>query len=277
MMSKAGLLGADAIILDLEDAVPLADKETARLFVRDSLAQLARQRSRVWVRINALATGMADEDLGWIVQPGLAGIVLPKVESASDVRQFASTTTSLENERGLGRESIKLMPILESAKGVLAAREIAAADPRVIALAFGALDFTRDMGIRLTREGSELQYARSYVAIVARAAELLAIDTPFIDLADPERLAIDAKSGRDLGFRGKLLIHPAQVPVVNQVFSPAEDEVLYARKVVEAFHEAERQGFGAISLDGKMIDIANYRQAEELIALADALAGIEKI
>jgi citrate lyase subunit beta/citryl-CoA lyase len=219
---------------------------------------------------------MADEDLEWTVQPGLAGIVLPKVESASDVRRFADTITNLENKREIGRDSIKLMPILESAKGVLAAQEIAAADPRVVALAFGALDFTRDMGIHLTREGYELQYARSYIAIVARATGILAIDTPCIDLADPERLAVEAKSGRDLGFRGKLLIHPAQVSIVNQVFSPAEDEVSYARKIVEAFYEAERQGFGAISLDGKMIDIANCRQAEELIALADSLAGKEK-
>lgn len=276
MICKAGLLGADAIILDLEDAVPLADKETARLFIRDSITQLARQRSQVFVRINALTTGLADDDLDWIVQEGLAGIVLPKAESASEIQLLARMIAKLEDQHGLERESTKLVLILETARGVHAAQETAAADSRIIALAFGAVDFARDMGINLTRDGAELLYARSYIAIVARAERLLAIDTPCIDVADRERLAFEAKSARQLGFRGKLLVHPSQVSSVNQIFSPTEDEVAYARKIVAAFRDAETQGFGAILLDGKMIDVANYRQAVELIALADAVARMER-
>jgi len=141
-----------------------------------------------------------------------------------------------------------------------------------VAVAFGAVDFTREMGIHLSREGTELFYARSHIAVTARAAEVQAIDTPWIDVADREGLVRDSERGRQLGFRGKLLIHPNQIETVNQVFSPSEDEIEYARKVVKAFKEAEAEGVGAISLEGKMIDIANFRQAEELIAWAEAIA-----
>jgi len=134
------------------------------------------------------------------------------------------------------------------------------------------VDFTRDMGINLSREGTELFYARSHIAVAARAAEVQAIDTPWIDVADREGLVQDSERGRQLGFRGKLLIHPSQIEPVNKVFSPSEDEVEYAGKVVEAFSEAEAKGLGAISLDGKMIDVANFRQAQDLIALAEAIA-----
>lgn len=271
MIYKAGTLGADAIILDLEDAVPMAEKETARIFVRDSIEQVAVGGAQVFVRTNAFTTGLAEEDLKWTLQPGLNGVVLPKVESRDEVLEAERLITALEKERGLEPGSLALVPSLESALGVVNAYEIATASRRTVALAFGALDFTRDMGTSLSREGTEVFYARSRIAIVARAAGIQAIDTPWIDIADQEGLVQEAKTVRQLGFRGKLLIHPSQIEPVNRVFSPSEDELDYARKVVKAFKEAEAEGVGAISLEGKMIDIANFRQAQNLIAWAEAI------
>jgi citrate lyase subunit beta/citryl-CoA lyase len=272
MIYKAGTLGADAVILDLEDAVPLAEKETARIFIKDSIEQVAAGGVQVFVRTNAFLTGLAEEDLNWIVQAGLDGIVLPKAESKDDVLEMGKLIAALEEERGLEPGSLVLIPSLESARGVVNAHEIATASKRTVALAFGALDFTRDMGTSVSREGTELFYARSRIAIVARAAGIQAIDTPWIDIADQEGLVREAKAVRQLGFRGKLLIHPSQIEPVNRVFSPSEGEVEYARKVVKAFKEAEAEGVGAISLEGKMIDIANFRQAQDLIAWAEAIA-----
>lgn len=276
MIQKAGTLGADAIILDLEDAVPMADKETARIFVRDSIEDLSAKGTDLLVRINALTTGLVEQDLEWVVQKGLIGVVLPKAESKEDTLQIARLIDQKEKEKGIEPGSLALIPILETARGILNVYEVAMASQRVIVVAFGAVDFARDMGISLSREGTELLYARSRIAISARAAGVQAIDTPWIDIADKEGLVQEAKMARQLGFRGKLLIHPSQIEPVNRFFSPSESEVEYAKKVVEAFQRAEARGLGAISFEGKMIDIANFRQAEELIALAEAIAQKER-
>jgi citrate lyase subunit beta/citryl-CoA lyase len=272
MIQKVGTLGADAVILDLEDAVPMAEKETARALVKDSVGQVAAGGSQVFVRVNALITGLTTEDLRWVIQSGLTGVVLPKTESGQDVLEVVRLIDESERERGSEPGSLALMPQIETATGVLDAREIATASKRIIALNFGSLDFTRDMGTTPSLEGTEVFYARSYIAVVARAARVVAIDTPWIDIADRQGLIEEAKMARQLGFQGKLLIHPSQIEPVHQVFSPSEDEVAYARRVVEAFREAEAQGVGAISLDGRMIDVANARQAQELIARAEATA-----
>ncbi len=276
MIQKAGTLGADAIILDLEDAVPMADKETARIFVRDSIEDLSVKGPDLLVRVNALTTGLAEQDLDCIMQEGLVGIVLPKVESTDDLVKVARLMDQQEKKKGIEPGTLALVPILETARGVLNADEIATASQRVIAVAFGAIDFARDMGISLSREGTELLYARSRVAMSARAAGVQAIDTPWIDIADKEALVQEAKMARQLGFRGKLLIHPSQIEPINPVFSPSESQVEYAKKVVEAFQRAEARGLGAISLEGKMIDIANFRQAEEVLSLAEAIAQRER-
>jgi citrate lyase subunit beta/citryl-CoA lyase len=270
MIAKAGALRADAVILDLEDSVPPDDKETARLFVRDSIRETARRGSRVFVRINAPATGLSREDLEWAVQPGLDGIMLPKSESAEDVISLSAELAKKEAERGLEKGSLAIVPLLESARGVVNAAAVAAASPRIAAVAFGGVDFSRDMGLNLTKEGTELLVPRANIAIAARAAGVLSIDTPCIDVNDPGRLAAEARAARGLGFRGKLLIHPSQVGLANEAFSPTAEEVATARRVVEAFEKARAAGSGAISLDGKMIDQANYRQAKDCLAWAEA-------
>ena len=276
MIRKAGTLAADALILDLEDAVPMSDKETARTLVRDSIAELSAKGLDLIVRVNALSTGLAGQDLEWVAQEGLVGIVLPKVESRDDVLAFARLIDQQEKKKGKEPGSLLLIPILETAKGVLNAYEVSMASQRIIAICFGALDYARDMGVTLSREGTELLYARSRLAISARAAGVQAIDTPWIDIADEEGLVREAEMARRLGFRGKLLIHPGQIEPVNRVFSPSQPEVEYATEVVAAFQASNARGVGAISLEGKMIDIANFRQAEDLLALVEAIAAQEE-
>ncbi len=276
MIRKAGTLGADAIILDLEDAVPMAEKETARMFVRDAIGDLSMSSADVFVRVNALTTGLTRQDIETVIQKGLVGIVLPKVESKDDVFEISRFMRREEKIKGIEPGSLALIPILETAKGVLNAQGIATANGRVVAIAFGAIDFARDMGIVLSREGRELLYARSLVATSARAAGVQAVDTPWIDIADKDGLAREASAGRQLGFRGKLLIHPSQIEPVKLVFSPSKSEVEYAEKVTKAFQGAQAQGLGAISIEGRMIDIASFRQAEELLSLVEAIAEREE-
>jgi citrate lyase subunit beta/citryl-CoA lyase len=221
-------------------------------------------------------TGLTAEDCEFVVQKGISGIMLPKVESQNEVLEAEKIIGELERKRGLEPGSITLIPTIETAKGVVNAYEIASSSKRVVAIGFGAVDFTRDMGVSLSKEGTELFFARSYVALAARAAGTQAIDTVFIDLADKEGLVKDSMLAKQLGFKGKFLIHPSQIEPVNRIFSPSEKEIEYAKKVVQAFKEAEAKGLGAASLEGRMIDIAVYRQAEDLLKLAEAIAEKER-
>jgi len=273
MIAKSGDRGADAVILDLEDSVPIPDKETGRLFVRDALADVAAGGSQVYVRINALSTGLADDDLAWIVRPGLSGIVQPKAERASDVTDLCARLDALESEHGVNAGTVRVVPLIETALGVENAGDIAGASERVVAVAFGGVDFSRDMGVELTPQGAELAYPRARIAVAARASGVLAIDTPCLQVRDDDRLTADTRAARQLGFRGKLLIHPSQVDTVNELLSPSDNDVAYARKVVDAFEAARAKGLGAISLDGKMIDVANFQQAKDVLAAADAIAA----
>ena len=271
---KAQTLIADAIILDLEDAVPLEEKETARVFIRDSLNLFDKTTIQVFVRVNALTTGLTEQDLEVVTQEGLQGIMLPKSESKKDILELEQLIAHLEHKNNLEEGFLTIIPLLETARGILNANEIATASKRIIALAFGAVDYGRDLGITISSEGTEILYPRAQIAITARAAEIQAIDTPYIDILNEEGLVQDTEAAQRLGFKGKLLIHPNQIERVNQVFSPSEAEIEYARRVVQAFQEAK--GFGAISLDGKMIDHANYQQAMELLAFSERITKPDK-
>ncbi len=271
MIQKVINLPTDAIIFDLEDSVPMADKETARQLVCDSLQTAAQNDTCILVRVNAPDTGLFDDDLDSVVQPGLSGIVLPKAECAKDIKVLSAKLDQLEKDRNLEPSSVCIVPILETAKGVIHAYDVASACPRIAAVAFGGVDFSRDMGITLTKEGDELAYPRAQIAVCAKAAGVLAIDTPCIDVRNIEQLNVEANTAKQLGFTGKLLIHPAQIGPVNEVFSPTEAQAEYAQKIIAAFEQAQTQGLGAISLEGKMIDVANYRQAKDLLASYEAI------
>ena len=266
MIDKARHLPADVLILDLEDSVPQSEKASARAMVRESIAGMALAGQQVFVRINSMASGLAMEDLEAVIVPGLDGINQPKPATASDVNAVADTIERLEKERGIAGGHIKLLPWVE----------IASASPRVVGIVFGAEDFALDTGIMRTEEGDELLYPRTMVVIAARAAGVSAIDTPHNNYKDETGLAREATLARNLGFDGKFLIHPGQMEPVNRIFRPTGEEIARARQVVAAFEEAEAQGLGATSLNGKMIDTPIASQARRLLTITDAIARREE-
>ncbi len=272
--SAKRVVEADAIILDMEDAVPIDDKETARWFVRDAIKGLKEVGHFVVVRVNSIPSNLIEDDIEVAVQKGVDAIMLPKAESRDDV--LALEDMLLREERAKGLEPIGIMPLIESARGVLKASEIALASERVMALAFGAADYLRDLGrsyFALSPDEYELLFPRVQLVLAARNANVYAIDTPYLGLIiDLEGLAREAKIALNLGLKGKMCIHPSHVRVINEVFTPSEKEVELARKVVKAYEEAIKQGLGASSVEGRMIDKATYDQAKQLLALVDALA-----
>jgi len=275
MVEKASDLPADAIVLDLEDSVPLAEKANARAMASDAIAGRVLAGQRVFVRINSLASGLLEQDLEAVVIPGLAGINLPKPGSADDMRKVVAIIDRLEMEREIEKGHVRLTPWVETARGLLNAFEIASASPRIVGIIFGAEDFTLDTGMKRTETGDELLYPRIMVVIAARAAEVIAIDTPYNDFRDEDGLIRETTLARQLGFQGKYVIHPSQIEPVNQAFRPSPEEVEEARRVVEAFDEAEAQGFASTSVDGKMIDTPIASRARRLLTVAESIARRE--
>jgi citrate lyase subunit beta/citryl-CoA lyase len=280
MITKAATLPVDAVIFDLEDAVPLPDKETARIMVRDSVKAVKAGGVHVFVRINALTTGLTAEDINVVGIDGLDGILLAKAESGSDVIETSNMLGNVEKNLGLETSSIRIIPLVETAKGIINVYEIASSGERVVAVGFGAGDYYRDLGLSvasLTPEQNELLFARSQTVVASRAAGVSALDTVFFgQLTDREGLMKETLLARQLGFKGKMVIHPTQIEVVNQIFSPSLEEAEESRKIVAAFEEAQSRGLGAVSLDGKMIDIMNYRQARDMVDFVDLIAGREE-
>jgi len=263
------IYGADCVLLDLEDSVPPSEKAAARILVKHLLAAVPFTEE-VWVRINPLEVG-GREDVEEVLLGRPHGICLPKAESADDVRELSGLLSRLEAERGFEEGTMWIMPILETGRGVLHAEEIAMADPRVAMLAFGAEDYTRDVGA--LRSGPSLLFARSQIVAAAAAAGIQASDTVFGDVDDEEGLKEESELARELGFDGKGAINPRQLPTIHAVFSPSEAELERAQAIVDAARGAEERGLGVVALDGRMIDRPVLDRAIRLIKYADRLTG----
>ncbi len=263
-LEKAKELQADVIIYDLEDAVPLQEKAKAREMVKEALCN---NREKVqFVRVNDPSTDFFLDDLSAVAGPDLAGILLPKAASKEQILLTDGLLTQQEKKLGLQYGTLEMVPIIESALGLLHAYEIASANGRVKRLAFGSVDYTLDIGAQLTKEGTELLFARSQLVVVSRAAGIESpIDAVYIHLNDHEGLAEDAKLARQLGFYGKLVIHPDQIQVVNGVFSPTKEEIEDAKRIVEAFDQALASGLAAIQIDGRMIDYPVAERAKRIL------------
>jgi citrate lyase subunit beta / citryl-CoA lyase len=274
-VANALSLNADAVILDLEDAVATAEKRGAR---DDVVSAFARpRRPLLYVRVNAADTEFCYGDLVAIVRPGLDGIVLPKVESASALATIDWLLTQLERERGLASQAIDLIPIIETARGLSGLDVILAAGTRVKHIAFGAGDFTLDVNMAWSRTEAELAFARARIATASRAAGLEPpLDTVWVDLADEEGLETSAHTALGFGFQGKMCIHPRQIGTVNRVFTPGEAEVAYAERVVATFAEAEAAGSAAIQLDGKFIDYPILYRAQRVLKKVAAIRAKEE-
>lgn len=265
MVAKSLGLGADAVVWDLEDAVPLAEKDEARKTIRNALATLPPDSVPVYVRINSVGANMLAADLKGIVHPNLFGVMLAKTESPAEVARVEYLLAELESKNGVKPGQIKIHCILETCLGALRAHEIAGSSPRVDGVSFGAEDFTLDLGTSRSRDGIELMHARGAIALAAGAAKVMAIDTVFSDLNDEEGLTTECRVARQMGFRGKFAIHPKQVEVINREFSPSEKEIVFAEKVVEAFTRAQAENIGVITVDGKMVDPPVVERAKQLL------------
>lgn len=269
-VAKVFEVGADAAILDLEDAVANARKVAARPLVRAAMQR--PHTSRGYVRVNGAHTEYCFGDLMEVIRAGLDGIVLPMVESAQQVQTVDWVITQVERENGLPAGGVDLIPLIETAAGLRAIDEIARAVPRVRRLAFGAGDFTLDLNVRWTAEESELYAARTTIVIASRAAGLEPpIDSVWPHLQDPEGFKRSSALAAGLGFQGKLCIHPSQVPVVNELFAPTPAEVAQARRIVEAFDEAEKKGLAAIQVDGQFVDYPVVYRARRVLDFAQSV------
>jgi citrate lyase subunit beta/citryl-CoA lyase len=268
----------DVAILDLEDGVPPDEKDRARAAIA---AVLGRRSSgggpARYVRVNR-GPAARDADLAAILRAGLEGIVAPKIDHPDEIAALARELDGRENAAGIARGSIRLVPSIESARGLLEAPAIAARSDRVIALLFGAEDFARDLGLPAEREAeaAELLYARSAVVVAAIASGRQAIDGIWPDVTDGDGLRRDAVQARRLGFVGKSLIHPAQIETVNEIFSPSVAEVSYAGRVVDAFEEARSKGEGAVALDGKLLDQPIVERARRTLMLHKSVSSKER-
>ena len=275
MIINGNYLGSDAVIFDLEDAVAPDQKDAARLLVRNVLRSIEFDLVETIVRINSIDTPYWQADIHEILPQKPNIIMLPKTGCAADVLAVDAYLTEMEEKLGYEKNAVRLMPLIETALGVENAFAIASASDRVTALFLGAEDLTADLRCQRTKEGREIDYARSRLVVAARAAGVDVYDTPFTDVNDDEGIVADAAYAKSLGFTGKASISPRHIDAINTVFSPTKKEILYAYEVMEAIALAKEQGKGAIALRGKMIDAPIVNRAQQTIAAAEAL-GIRK-
>ena len=275
MLINGNCLGADAVIFDLEDAVSPNEKDAARILVRNTMRYMDFRGCEIIVRINSIDTAYWQKDIDEILpyKPGL--VLLPKTGCAQDVLEADAYMTQVEEKLGLEKNTVGLMPLIETAMGVENAFAIATASKRVKALFLGAEDLTADLQCQRTKESREIEYARTRLVVAARAAGVDVYDTPFTDVNDDEGIWKDARCAKGLGFTGKASISPRHVEVINSVFSPTQKEVDYAYEVMEAIQLAKEQGKGAIALHGKMIDAPIVARAQRTLDMAKAL-GMER-
>lgn len=266
-IDKAFASAADAVIVDLEDAVATSEKAAARTALAAVLAGAPARPA--WVRINAVGTPFCHQDLLAACAPGAAGILLPKVESAEQVRLVDWLLSSLEREHGLPDRGIALAGIVETALGLQRVGEIAGACPRLRRLMFGAVDLAADLAIDIADDAGATAQARFAIACASRAAGLDApVDTAYTEISNLDGLRATTMKAKALGYAGKACIHPVQVEIVNAVFTPSAAEVEWAGRVVEAFEAAERQGLAAVALAGQMLDYPVVERARRLLARA---------
>ncbi len=265
-------VGADAVILDLEDAVPVAEKVETRGAVTDALKR--PRNCPGYVRVNAYGTPFCYGDILAVTGPWLDGIVLPMVETPAQLQSVDWLLAQLERDRGMAPGTIDLMPIVETGRGLDAAAAIAGAGTRTRRLSFGAADYTLDVGMRWSVDESELAHARAALVLASRIGGIEPpVDTVFVHIRDEENLRRSARTVRDLGFQGKLCIHPDQIAPVNEIFTPTAEEVAEAEKIVAAFTEAEAAGSASIQVDGRFVDYPVVDKARRILALIERIRG----
>ncbi len=269
-VEKAAQLDADCIVMDLEDGVAFEQKVSARQVTHDALTQIAFGKRERLVRLNSPRTALFTDDFRATVDAQPDGYVIPKVEDAGELQAISAALDVIEHQHEWQSERIRLLAVIESARGVINLREIAASTRRLDALMFGAEDFAADVGARRTVGGEEVLYARSSLIVAAAAFGLQAIDIVCFDLQDMAAFERECAFGRQLGYSGKMAIHPRQLEPINRIFAPSADEIAHAQRVVTAAAEAQSRGLGAFALDGRMVDQPVIVAAEKTLQRARA-------
>ena len=274
-ISKAANMEVDSIVMDLEDGVALNRKDEARQTIGEALRTLDFGRTERLIRLNPPATNLFTADLQATIDVQPDGYVIPKVEIVEQVQMVSRYLAEAEQTHNWPEGSIRLLALIETARGVMNLGQIGPASRRLEALAFGAEDLVGDIGARRTRAGWEVFYARSAVVTAAAAYDLQALDTVFIDLNDLEGLEEECRFVRQLGYTGKMAIHPRQVEVINRIFAPSPEEIEQALRLVQAHETHQAAGTGAFELDGKMVDMPMVRAAERILEKARAVGLLD--
>lgn len=277
MMADCMIYGADTILLDLEDSVSLSEKDAARYLVKYALRYLDFGNTEVAVRINGMDTPYWQEDIKKIIPEKPDMIRLPKAETKEQIKRLDEEISMIEERSGIKVGNTKIMVSIESAKGLKNAYDIATASLRMVAVAIGGEDFTADLGVKRTREGNELLVARGELVLAAKAAKVDVIDSVFSNVDDEEGLRMETERAKAMGFTGKSVINPRQIPIVHDVFKPTQEEIEEAIKITGAIEEARKKGSGVISLNGKMIDKPIVEKAQRILELAKTLGLVEEV
>ena len=264
-LEKAKKLQADIVCFDLEDSVPDNEKVNARNLIKSALKSRKSYGSSIFVRTNSPTSGKIPSDLKEVVQKGIDGIVIPKVNNVKEMQKIEKILSKLEKSRKL--KPIQIIPSIESAEGVVNTYNIASFGKRVSAVVFGVFDLLNDLGVEYTKEAEGAAYSRTKIPVDTHAAGVVAIDAIWQDLKDSNGFEKDCKLGKSLGYSGKSIIHPDQISVVHKLFHPNKSEILWAEKVCKVYLESTKKGKGATTVDGKMIDEVHFKQAKALLDL----------
>ena len=275
MLDRAIGLRPDAFVPDMEDSVPWDEKTNARNVTAAYIPELASTGVPVIPRVNSLDTGLLEEDLSAVVGSHVFGVSVGKMDNPEVAVEVAAILDQVEEAAGVEKGATRLVPWIESAEAIVKVYDICRSSERIVAVALGAEDFTNDMEIKRTDSDSELAYARGAIAVAARAAGVLALDTPFFSFRDPVALKANTEMSRAIGFKGRFAIHPAQLDIINEVYSPSDEDISQAQREIEAFEEAASMGRGSTSLDGKVIDVPVVKRAQALLERARAMGLTE--
>lgn len=264
-LEKAKNIQADIVCFDLEDSVPNEEKNNARKLIQDALKSRQSYNSSIFVRTNSPKSGKIPDDLKAVIQKGIDGIVIPKVNNVAEIKKIEKNLLLLEKNRKL--KPIKVIPSIESAEGVVNTYNIASSSKRIPAVVFGVFDLLNDLGIEYSKDSEGGKYSRAKIPVDAKAAGVSAIDAIWQDLKDIKGLEKDCKVGKDLGYAGKSIIHPDQILTTHKVFYPSKNEIQWAEKVYKFYLESIKKGKGATTIDGKMIDEVHFKQAKTILEI----------
>jgi citrate lyase subunit beta/citryl-CoA lyase len=274
MLLSAGILGADSVILDLEDAVSLTEKDSARILVREAIKNVDYTNVEVVVRVNPMDSEFGEEDVNVITRVKPDALLVPKADEEA-IRIVDEMVAKIEVEEGFEIGSIKIIPLIETAFGLETIYNVIKVSKRVTAILLGGEDLTADLGVKRTKEGEEIFYARNKVATACKALKIDSIDTPFTDTNDYEGLTKDTVKAKSLGLTGKAAINPRQIDTIHSVFAPSEEEIKHALRILDAMEEAKKEGKGVFSIDGKMVDAPIINRALNTVELARRLGVIK--